>query len=126
MPYSIDPQRFAQRMGSWLQAEGPEADVVVSCRVRLARNVDGYPFILRLDDTQARELSEKLREVLSDQRLDGETVWIGMEEASPILRLLLREGGPNLLEMPESELRTRACRHGWSFACAQVAASASN
>lgn len=33
------------------------------------------------------------------------------------LRLLLREGGPNLLEMPEPELYQRACRHGWSFAC---------
>ncbi|HVS64240.1 MAG TPA: hypothetical protein VMT85_12145 [Thermoanaerobaculia bacterium] len=33
------------------------------------------------------------------------------------LRLLLREGGPNLLEMPERDLLARACRHGWSFAC---------
>ena len=33
------------------------------------------------------------------------------------LRLLLREGGPNLLEMSEPELYQRACRHGWSFAC---------
>jgi len=33
------------------------------------------------------------------------------------LRLLLREGGPNLLEMPEPELYQRACRHGWEFAC---------
>jgi hypothetical protein len=33
------------------------------------------------------------------------------------LRLLVREGGPNLLDMPEPELYTRACRHGWSFAC---------
>jgi hypothetical protein len=33
------------------------------------------------------------------------------------LRLLLREGGPNLLDMPEPDLYARACRHGWSFAC---------
>jgi hypothetical protein len=33
------------------------------------------------------------------------------------LRLLVREGGPNLIDMPERELYTRACRHGWSFAC---------
>ncbi|HYE87338.1 MAG TPA: RnfABCDGE type electron transport complex subunit D [Vicinamibacterales bacterium] len=36
------------------------------------------------------------------------------------LRLLLRQGGPNLLEMPEPELYQRACRHGWSFACQRV------
>ncbi len=33
------------------------------------------------------------------------------------LRLLLREGGKNLLEMPEPELYERACRHGWAYAC---------
>jgi hypothetical protein len=33
------------------------------------------------------------------------------------LRLLLREGGPNLLEMPEPALYQRACEHGWTFAC---------
>jgi hypothetical protein len=37
------------------------------------------------------------------------------------LRLLLREGGPNLLEMAEPELYQRACRHGWSFACQKAA-----
>ena len=33
------------------------------------------------------------------------------------LRLLLREAGRNLLEMPEPELYARACDHGWRFAC---------
>jgi hypothetical protein len=37
------------------------------------------------------------------------------------LRLLVREGGLNLLEMPEPELYERACRHGWSFACERAA-----
>jgi len=33
------------------------------------------------------------------------------------LRLLLREGGQNLMEMPEQELYARACDHSWTFAC---------
>ena len=33
------------------------------------------------------------------------------------LRLLLREGGQNLMEMPERDLYARACDHGWTFAC---------
>jgi hypothetical protein len=40
------------------------------------------------------------------------------------LRLLLREGGLNLLEMPEPELYDRACQHGWTFACAKKTAQA--
>ena len=31
--------------------------------------------------------------------------------------LLLREGGTNLMEMPEPDLYARACDHGWTFAC---------
>ena len=33
------------------------------------------------------------------------------------LRLLLREGGANLMEMSEAELHARACDHEWMFAC---------
>ena len=40
------------------------------------------------------------------------------------LRLLVREGGPNLIDMPEPELYARACSHGWDFACGKAAASA--
>jgi TPR repeat protein len=36
------------------------------------------------------------------------------------LRLLLREGGKNLMDMPEPELYARACEHAWTFACARV------
>ncbi len=39
------------------------------------------------------------------------------------LRLLLREGGPNLLDMSEPDLYARACRHGWSEACPKAAVS---
>ena len=37
------------------------------------------------------------------------------------LRLLLREGGSNLMEMAEPELYERAClKHNWDFACDKV------
>ena len=35
------------------------------------------------------------------------------------LRLLLREGGLNLMEMPLAELYRRACDHDWQFACGE-------
>ena len=36
------------------------------------------------------------------------------------LRLLLREGGNNLMETSEADLRARACEHGWTFACGEA------
>jgi hypothetical protein len=37
------------------------------------------------------------------------------------LRLLLRQGGLNLMQMPEPALYERACEHGWAFACERMA-----
>ncbi|MGI6077783.1 MAG: ATP--guanido phosphotransferase [Fastidiosipilaceae bacterium] len=47
---------------SWYLTCGPEQDVILSSRVRLARNVDTYPFTGHLDDQQAVELSQKIRD----------------------------------------------------------------
>ena len=92
MAYSpIDCRALARHVGSWLRSEGPEADVVVSCRVRLARNVKGVPFMSRIEDERAEELCGQLRTALLDARIDGETRWVPMSEAPPVLRLLLLE-----------------------------------
>jgi hypothetical protein len=40
------------------------------------------------------------------------------------LRLLLRQAGPNLVEMPEPDLYARACQHGWTFACERMSRAA--
>jgi hypothetical protein len=39
------------------------------------------------------------------------------------LRLLLREGGKNLMELPERDLYARACGHAWTFACQRLASA---
>ena len=88
---SFEPDRFARRMGSWLEVAGPDVDVVVSCRVRLARNLDGFPFVQRLGSDRAEEICSRVRPLLVEQRIDGETIWVGMPEAPPLVRLLLRE-----------------------------------
>ena len=38
------------RLGEWLKGQGPEADIVVSSRIRLARNLGNFPFIRRCTD----------------------------------------------------------------------------
>jgi protein arginine kinase len=65
--------------------------VVVSGRVRLARYVVGYPFVQRLVDAPARSLAGRLTEARLAPRIDGETIWVGMEDAQPLVKLLLRE-----------------------------------
>jgi protein arginine kinase len=97
---TIDPHKFAERLPAWLQPQGPESDVVVSSRVRLARNLAGFPFVSKLSDERAIELSHSLRDTLlqtgaavvsESGAAPTEMVWIEMAEVSPLVRLLLRE-----------------------------------
>ena len=87
----IDPRRFAGHISSWLCTSAPDCDVVVSCRIRLARNLEGFPFSARLAPERAEELSSLLQPHLLEASFDGETIYVPMEETSLVLRLLLRE-----------------------------------
>lgn len=49
---------------SWYHIPGQQQDVAVSTRVRLARNLSGYPFPARLDASGAREVLEAVSTVL--------------------------------------------------------------
>jgi len=51
----------------WYNEEGKDGGVVVSSRVRLARNVEGYPFPSRLTDEKAAELIDKIKAVFADK-----------------------------------------------------------
>ncbi len=47
-------------MMAWYHSIGKEPDTVISTRVRLARNLAGYPFSSRLDATRANEIIDKV------------------------------------------------------------------
>jgi protein arginine kinase len=48
----MDIETLARMPGPWLDGSGPRPDLVVSTRVRLARNVRGVPFSHRAHDEQ--------------------------------------------------------------------------
>ncbi len=87
----FDTKRFAERVSTWLSSPGPEGDVVVSSRVRLARNVADYPFVTKLAPERAVELSERLRAPLSKLSSGEGMLWVSIADAPAVLRLCLRE-----------------------------------
>lgn len=44
----------------WYRKSGPEGDVVISTRIRLARNLRGYPFPASMDDEQKARLVDTI------------------------------------------------------------------
>ena len=43
----LDLNDLARKSGEWLRGSGPESDIVISSRIRLARNLADFPFISR-------------------------------------------------------------------------------
>lgn len=53
-------------MSSWYIGKAPQDDIVVSTRIRLARNVAGIPFPSRMSDEQRCKLYERVKNVISE------------------------------------------------------------
>ncbi|MBK7644189.1 MAG: protein arginine kinase [Planctomycetes bacterium] len=86
-----DLHKLARSPGAWMCVPGPDSDVAVSCRVRLARNLEGFPFVTRLDEARAQQLCSQVQSELVEIAIDGETRFVHLPEAPPLLRLMLRE-----------------------------------
>ena len=52
-------------MARWFENNGPDSDVVISSRVRLARNIRDYNFSLKLDGKSASDMIDKTMTELS-------------------------------------------------------------
>ena len=51
--------------GEWLRGSGPESDIVISSRVRLARNLSRFPFLTRVNDTERAAIHHAIRDALA-------------------------------------------------------------
>ena len=75
----------------WLQADGPHADVVLSTRIRLARNLQGYRFGHRADAADRAEVLRLARAAAGDTQALKESEAFVIPELSSAVRQLLLE-----------------------------------
>ena len=52
----------------WMDGGGPEAEVVISSRIRIARNIEGVPFPYLASDAQTRQIQETVAGVAASQK----------------------------------------------------------
>lgn len=77
--------------GEWLRGGGPMHDVVISSRVRLARNLAGMPFLSQCEPDQQREVEQRLRDKILSAGIAKEVLYVDIEAAGEIDRQLLVE-----------------------------------
>jgi len=83
---------FEAPLCPWMNGEGPEADIVLSSRVRLARNLDGYPFPNRADARTAAEVVGSIRHSLKSLSGSGQTYFfLELDKILPLDRYVLVE-----------------------------------
>ena len=87
----MDFDALSRTSGEWLRGTGPESDIVVSSRVRLARNLAKYPFITRADDSLRTEIEGLLRERLLTLELPRPLDYVSVDALETLDRQLLVE-----------------------------------
>jgi protein arginine kinase len=76
----VELDDLTRSSGEWLRGAGPESDIVISSRIRLARNLAEFPFISRAAEQDREQIEQALRNCL-----------LGIEEASKLLYVDVEE-----------------------------------
>jgi protein arginine kinase len=80
---------------SWLSGAGRDADVVVSSRIRLARNLAGFPFLTRATRQHRQAVLDRVRARVSTLRQPegspGRLLWVDVHQTTQADRLLMVE-----------------------------------
>jgi len=76
---------------SWLNHDGPETDVVLTSRVRLARNIAGIPFVNRCVPTDLRSVMSIAEQHLISADIASDLRWVPLKQTPALDRQVLVE-----------------------------------
>src|SRR5205823_7635602 len=77
--------------GEWLRSTGPEVDIVISSRIRLARNLAAFPFTNRATPHQKADLESLLRERIANLEKSPRLNYFSVASLSALDRQFLVE-----------------------------------
>lgn len=86
-----DIDRLVASLGRWLEGTGPRAGIVLSSRVRVARNIDGAPFPHRADAAARTAVLTRVVEAADRTRFLQGFLRFEMEDLSSLDRHILFE-----------------------------------
>ncbi len=88
---AVELNELAQSSGEWLRGTGPEADIVISSRIRLARNLAEFPFISRATPQDRAQIERLMRECVLHINTSGELLYVAVDELEGVDRQFLVE-----------------------------------
>lgn len=102
----------------WLRADGPEGDVVLSSRVRLARNLAGQRFVHKASEPDLRLVLDVCRGAVERAGLGERAVWVDLHETGSMDRSLLLERHLISSHLAKGKLGPKRSSDDWPRAAA--------
>jgi protein arginine kinase len=87
----MEMREISRDINNWFSGAGPLADIVVSSRIRLARNLAGHRFPGSCSTEEKAEILEVLKSVLMSLDLGDEAFYISLDKESELVRNFLVE-----------------------------------
>lgn len=87
----IQLDNLAHSSGEWLRGVGPQADIVMSSRIRLARNLADFPFISRASEQDRLEIEKSLRDAILHSELASKLDYVDVSKLEGLDRQFLVE-----------------------------------
>lgn len=87
----VNLTEMASTHGEWLKGRGPEAGIVISSRVRLARNLAGFPFLNKCSDEEKQDIQEVIVAAINGTDLAGHCTFVNLDEAASLEKQLFVE-----------------------------------
>ncbi|MCU0711271.1 MAG: protein arginine kinase [Pirellula sp.] len=82
---------LAQQSGEWLSGKGPESDIVISSRIRLARNIAGFPFIRKCSPKDRANITTEVHDALSGLPISKDVEYVDVAKLGELDRQFLME-----------------------------------
>ncbi|MEX0714144.1 MAG: protein arginine kinase [Pirellulales bacterium] len=87
----MELEELARTSGEWLRGSGPESDIVISSRIRLARNLADFPFISRANGADRAEIERTLHDRILQVPAASELTYVHVNKLEGIDRQFLVE-----------------------------------
>ncbi|KEQ22414.1 protein arginine kinase [Paenibacillus tyrfis] len=66
-----EASRFTENaLSDWMKGKGPDSDIVISSRIRIARNMQAYPFPMLATNQQSKEVLDQVAQVAHNEELE--------------------------------------------------------
>ena len=87
----MDFETLTTTSGEWLRGSGPDSDIVISSRIRLARNLAEFPFPPQADDDVREQVEILLRGELKRLSIADDLLYLDVGSLGPLDRQFLVE-----------------------------------